>query len=75
MRSVEQQLEAVLASVDPLESFPIALLEARGCVLAEDVTAPWSLPAFDSASVDGYAVRVFDVTGASSEIPLCLRVQ
>ena len=75
MRSVEQQLEAVLASVDPLESFPIALLEARGCVLAEDVTAPWSLPAFDSASVDGYAVRVFDVAGASSEISLSLRVQ
>jgi molybdopterin molybdotransferase len=50
------------------------LLDARGCVLAEDVTAPWPLPPFDNSAMDGYAVRVDDVKAASDGKPVVLRV-
>jgi len=50
------------------------LLDARGCVLAEDVTAPWPLPPFDNSAMDGYAVRVEDVKAASDGKPVTLRV-
>jgi molybdopterin molybdotransferase len=66
MRSVEQHLDAVLESISALEPFEIGLMESRGCVIAEDVVAPWPLPAFDAAAVDGFAVRVADVAGASA---------
>ena len=52
MRSVEEHLQAVLAGVVPLSPLDVSLVEARACVLAEDVTAPWPLPAFDNAAVD-----------------------
>lgn len=74
MRSVEQHLEIILNQIAPLEEFAIGLLESRGCVNAEDIYAPWSLPAFDTAAIDGYAVKVTDVAGASSELPIRLTV-
>jgi len=74
MRSVEEQLDYVLKRVSPLEPFPIGLLDARGCVVAEDITAPWPLPAFDTAATDGYAVRVNDVLMASASHPVTLDV-
>ncbi|HEV1992402.1 MAG TPA: gephyrin-like molybdotransferase Glp [Candidatus Dormibacteraeota bacterium] len=38
----------------------VALAHCGGRVLAEDLTAPASLPAFPSSAVDGYAVRAAD---------------
>ena len=35
---------------------------------------PVSLPPFDNSSMDGYAVRVADVAGASEEFPAVLTV-
>ena len=73
-RSVEEQLQEVLRDIEPLEPFPIGLMESRGCVLAEDVTAPWPLPAFDTASVDGYAVHALQTSLATTDEPCVLRV-
>ena len=58
----------------PLSPLDHTLLDARGCVLAEDVTAPWPLPPFDNSAMDGYAVRVEDVKAASDGKPVVLRV-
>ncbi len=74
MRSVEEHLQSVLAGVVPLSALDVPLLEARGCVLAEDVTAPWPLPPFDNASMDGYAVKASDLKAASDGKPVTLRV-
>lgn len=74
MRSVEDHLQAVLAGVVPLSPLDVTLVEARGCVLAEDVTAPWPLPAFDQAATDGYAVRAADLLSASDGKPTRLPV-
>ncbi|MEV6945502.1 gephyrin-like molybdotransferase Glp [Streptomyces sp. NPDC051172] len=72
--SVDEHLEDILTTVRPLEPIELQLLDAQGCVLVEDVTVPVSLPPFDNSSMDGYAVRVSDVAGASAEFPAVLAV-
>ncbi|MEU5661222.1 molybdotransferase-like divisome protein Glp [Streptomyces longwoodensis] len=72
--SVDEHLEDVLTAIRPLEPIELHLLDAQGCVLVEDVTVPVSLPPFDNSSMDGYAVRVADVAGASEEFPAALEV-
>ncbi|WP_460066585.1 molybdotransferase-like divisome protein Glp [Streptomyces sp. YKOK-I1] len=72
--SVDEHLEDILATVRPLEPIELQLPDAQGCVLVEDVTVELSLPPFDNSSMDGYAVRVADVAGASEEFPAALEV-
>ncbi|MEU5579738.1 gephyrin-like molybdotransferase Glp [Streptomyces huasconensis] len=72
--SVEEHLDDILATVRPLEPIELQLLDAQGCVLVEDVTVPVALPPFDNSSMDGYAVRVADIEGASEEFPAVLTV-
>ena len=74
MRSVEEHLQSVLAGVEPLSPLDVTLVDARGCVLAEDVTAPWPLPPFDNAATDGYAVKADDLLTASDGKPVVMRV-
>lgn len=52
----------------------VALAAARGRVLAERVTAPEPLPAFDNSAMDGYAVRAADIADASAASPAVLPV-
>ncbi len=72
--SVSEHLEDILATVRPLDPIELQILDAQGCVLVEDVMVPVSLPPFDNSSMDGYAVRVADVAGASEEYPAVLTV-
>jgi molybdopterin molybdotransferase len=74
VRSVEEHLQSVLAGVEPLSPLDVTLVDARGCVLAEDVTAPWPLPPFDNAATDGYAVKAADLLSASDGKPVVMRV-
>ncbi len=52
----------------------VPLSEASGRVLAERVDADLDVPGFDRASVDGYAVRAADTTGAGEVNPVTLEV-
>ncbi|MFE0327892.1 gephyrin-like molybdotransferase Glp [Streptomyces sp. NPDC058960] len=72
--SVDEHLEDILTTVRPLEPIELNLLDAQDCVLVDDVMVPLSLPPFDNSSMDGYAVRVADVAGASEEFPAVLTV-
>jgi molybdopterin molybdotransferase len=72
--SVAEHLEDILAAIRPLEPIEMQLPDVQGCVLVEDVTVPVALPPFDNSSMDGYAVRVADVAGASEEFPAVLTV-
>ncbi|MFS2279760.1 gephyrin-like molybdotransferase Glp [Microbacterium sp. OR21] len=74
MRTVEQQLEIVLAEVRQRPPITVALDEARGLTLASDARAVSAVPAFDNSAMDGFAVRWADVEGASLEHPVTLRV-
>jgi molybdopterin molybdotransferase len=46
----------VLEAVEPLPPERVALEEALGRVLAEDVDSPGDVPPFDSSALDGYVV-------------------
>jgi molybdopterin molybdotransferase len=63
MLTVAQALAAVLEHARALPSVALPLIEALGCVLAEDVAAEGDSPPFDKALVDGYAVRSRDLAG------------
>lgn len=52
----------------------VALEQSLGRILALDVVADVSLPPWDNASMDGFAVRAADVRGASTDRPVRLRV-
>jgi molybdopterin molybdotransferase len=54
--SIEQGRRRVLDTVRPLAAEPVALADARGRVLAEDVTSAIDVPPFDSSAMDGYAL-------------------
>jgi molybdopterin molybdotransferase len=70
MIPVEEAIRIILESVTPLPSEGVALADALGRVLAEDVAADTDLPPFDRAQMDGYAVRSEDLR----ETPARLRV-
>lgn len=52
----------------------VALTEAVGRILAEDITADEYVPGFDRSTVDGYAVKASDTFGCSDAIPAILKV-
>ncbi len=68
--SVDQHLERVLSLMTPLGVQPVALTDALGCVAGAEVVAPFDLPRFDNAAMDGYAVRTADVARAPVTLPV-----
>ena len=74
MIPVEEARERILSFVPRLEASETPLVEALGLVLAEDVRAPHMIPPLDNTSMDGYAVRADDTSGASSDAPITLQV-
>ncbi|OKL47361.1 gephyrin-like molybdotransferase Glp [Boudabousia marimammalium] len=74
MKSVAKHVKDCIAAVGELPELEVTLLEAVGCILTENVVAPWDLPVSDSAACDGYAVRTKDVRDAHPESPVTLSV-
>ena len=74
MISVEEARARILAHFAPLEAVPAPLLETLGQVLAEDVRGGFDIPPLANTSMDGYAVRAADTTGAALASPRRLRV-
>ena len=60
---VEEALRRVLNGVVPLGMEPVALADALGRVLAEDLVARRTQPDFDCSAMDGYAIRHEDIAG------------
>jgi molybdopterin molybdotransferase len=54
----------LLSKAPALSAERVPLDDADGRVLAEDLVAPFDLPAFDYSAMDGYAVRAEDFVGA-----------
>jgi len=52
----------------------VALEDALGRVLAEDVRAEVDVPGFDRSNMDGFAVRAEDTYGATEIAPVLLRL-
>ena len=49
--------------------------DALGCVLAEDFHAPFPMPIFDNAAMDGFALCSAQTREASSERPVFLKIK
>jgi len=62
--SIEEARARVLAEALPLPVESCPLPDALGMVLAEDVVSSQSVPVFDNAGMDGYAVRAQDTIDA-----------
>ena len=56
----EEARALVLEHTRPLEAETVALGEALGRVLAQEIRAPEDVPAFDNSAMDGFAVRAAD---------------
>ncbi|MDP2957551.1 MAG: molybdopterin molybdotransferase MoeA [Longimicrobiales bacterium] len=65
----------VLERCRPLGEERVPLAEALGRALAEPVHADATLPPWDNAAMDGYAVRGEEVRGASATSPVALSVR
>jgi molybdopterin molybdotransferase len=74
VRSVQDQLAAVLAGVGPVAPLDVMLADAVGCILAADVVAPCDLPGYALAERDGYALASGDTARAGSGHALHLPV-
>ncbi|MDP6572599.1 MAG: molybdopterin molybdotransferase MoeA [Rhodospirillales bacterium] len=70
MISVAEALAHVTSSLRPLAAEQVALSDALGRVLAEDVASRLTQPPVDVSAMDGYAVRAADVAG----VPVTLKV-
>jgi len=58
-----------------LQSESVHLLESHGRIAAETLYSPVDVPAFNRSTVDGYAVKVKEVMGASESIPSILTLK
>ncbi|GAA1246770.1 molybdopterin molybdotransferase MoeA [Pseudonocardia aurantiaca] len=74
MRSVDEQLERIMATAVRPAPVRVAISEAHGLRCAEEVVSSRPLPGFDQAAIDGYAVRSVDLHGASEAEPVSLPV-
>lgn len=74
MRSVEEHQRVVAELIRARPAARVALTDAQGLVLAEDVVAQLALPVFDNSAMDGYAVRAEDTAEATAEHPVVLPV-
>ncbi|MGH3943338.1 MAG: molybdotransferase-like divisome protein Glp [Pseudonocardiaceae bacterium] len=70
MRSLDEQLGRVLDAAVRPAPVRVAISEAQGMLCAEDVVAQRSLPGFDQAAIDGFAVRSVDVKRVPVTLPV-----
>ncbi|MEV1168107.1 gephyrin-like molybdotransferase Glp [Nonomuraea sp. NPDC049784] len=70
MKSVDEHLAEILATVRPLAPIELELEQALGTTLAEEVSSPVPLPPFDNSAMDGYAVRAADVADVPVTLPV-----
>ena len=75
--SVDDAVAAIVAQLRPVDGVDtVALVDADGRVLAEDLLATLQLPPFTNSAVDGYAVRGEDLpTGDARSFRVAGRLQ
>lgn len=71
---VDVAVRRILEAVLPLPGVDVALEDALGVTLAEDVVSSIDHPSWDNSAMDGFATRADDVRGASPTTPVRLRV-
>lgn len=64
----QKALELVLEGAEPVEAESVALAQANGRVLAEDLAAKRTQPPFPASAMDGYAVRHDDLSESETAL-------
>jgi molybdopterin molybdotransferase len=66
--SVDEALVRITSGVEPTASERVALEDAHGRTLAQDLAATLTQPPFAVSAMDGYAVRSADVTASPARL-------
>ena len=75
MLSFEQALEKLLAAAQPVEEIrSLPITAAAGRILAASQQSTVAVPPLDNSAMDGYAVRVADITAAGVCLPVSQRI-
>lgn len=74
INTIAEASQILLDLTKPLDTEEIILAEAYQRVLAEDIYAEISVPAFEKSAYDGYAIRREDTVSATEAMPVRLRV-
>jgi molybdopterin molybdotransferase len=70
-----EALVQLLSTARPIDATEqVTTLEADGRVLAQHVVSALQVPPQDNSSMDGYAVRLLDVTAPGVEMPVSQRI-
>jgi molybdopterin molybdotransferase len=71
MLTLEEARDAIIKRVvSAIAVDTVALADARGRYVADDLRAQVNNPAFDNSAMDGYALRTADLTAADFRLPL-----
>src|SRR4029079_13937440 len=70
----DEPLSRISGAVRRLPPIDLSLIDAQGCVLAQDVTSEVALPGFTNSAMDGYAVHAADLVADSEMAPVTLPV-
>ena len=72
---IEEAIGLVTSNISPIgEELSVKLEDAYGHILANSITASDNVPSFARSAMDGYAVKSEDVSSASKDSPIRLRV-
>jgi molybdopterin molybdotransferase len=75
MLSFEEARNALLAAARPTRKTEcVALLQATGRVLAQDVIATLDVPPADNSAMDGYAFRLSELVASDAALPVSQRI-
>lgn len=75
LKTIEEALEFILAQVKPVtETETLPLTECLGRVLAKSLTSQINVPPWDNSAMDGYVVRLDDLTAPGVVLPVAQRI-
>ena len=74
MITVQEAHTLIRQSLAPLGTEELQLDQIQGKVLARDITAPFSLPRFTNAAMDGFALKWDDIVTATDDFPVRFQV-
>ncbi len=73
--SVDEALETLLAGAQPVAGIEqVSTMDAAGRVLARDQTSTMDVPPMDNSAMDGYAIRLADVSSLNTRLKIGQRI-
>ena len=72
---IEEAIKLITEAASPIkDTMAVPLDDAYGYVLASDIVSDAAVPSFPRSAMDGYAVASKDISSASKENPVTLKV-